>query len=499
MLVIVGLGGDLENANRFHQWASTIVDAARGRYGSPPRASCTSARTRPATRSAISGRSTREAIAAAVDAPGRAARPGDRVLIVLIGHGASATGGARFNLPGPDLTAADYRVTPRPTRGADGGLRQHRERERRLRAALSGRNRVVIAATTSDGERNQTRFGEFFAEAFTADGADGDKDGRVSMLEAFNWARTRVADSYKRDGQLLTEHAVLDDNGDGKGTAAPGQPGADGALARTLFLSAASAPRAIADQADPELRALVAQRDALEARVADPQGGEGQDRSRDIRARPRAVVDRSGPGESGHSGEAEVMKTAVIGLAVLVVAATVVVVASQQVPPVRLPAVPFGAAGGSPPQRPGGGMPPGAFGQGRGGMRSGQLDRSEANDLSPGQLPYDGHFVFARLRYDQGVSPDELGGGRFFGRRGRGGQGPPWSHDYPRAERNFMKILSEITTIDPYTGPLGGIIVDIGSPDLFKYPVRTWRRRASGRRPTKRRRTCAPTCSRAAS
>jgi hypothetical protein len=165
------------------------------------------------------------------------------------------------------------------------------------------------------------------------------------------------------------------------------------------------------------------------------------------------------------------MKTVVIGLAVLVLAVTVVVVASQQDPPVRLPAVPFGTAVAPPPQRPGGGMPPGSFGQGRGGIRSGQLDRSDANDLSPGQLPYDGRFAFARLRYDQGVSPDELGGGRFFGRRGRGGQGPPWSHDYPRAERNFMKILSEITTIDPYTGPLGGIIVAIGSPDLFKYPV----------------------------
>ncbi len=104
-------------------------------------------------------------------------------------------------------------------------------------------------------------------------------------------------------------------------------------------------------------------------------------------------------------------------------------------------------------------------------MRSGQLDRAESTDLEPGQVPYDGRFVFARLRYTQGVSPDELGGGRFFGRRGRGSQGPPWSHDYPRAERNFMKILAEITTLDPYTGPAGGTIVDIGSPELFKYPV----------------------------
>ncbi len=111
-------------------------------------------------------------------------------------------------------------------------------------------------------------------------------------------------------------------------------------------------------------------------------------------------------------------------LAGLAVAAAAALVAqSQQDPAVRLPAVPFGAEGGLAPQRPRGGMPPGSSRQGRGGMRFGQLDRSEATDLSPGQLPYDGHYVFARLRYDQGVSPDDLGGGRLYGRRGRGRPG----------------------------------------------------------------------------
>ena len=100
-----------------------------------------------------------------------------------------------------------------------------------------------------------------------------------------------------------------------------------------------------------------------------------------------------------------------------------------------------------------------------------ERDRGDAANLEPGQLPYDGRFMFARLRYTQGVPASELGGGR-FGRRGVGrGQGPPWSHDYPRAERNFMKILDEITTIAPYTGPIGGVILDIGSPDLMKFPV----------------------------
>jgi hypothetical protein len=268
VLVIVGLGGDHENAERFHRWASAIVDAAKDRDGIPP-ASIVYLGEDPARDTArISGRSTREAIEAAVTRLAAQARPGDRVFFLLIGHGASATGEARFNLPGPDLAAADFaRLVGRfaaqqvvfvNTASASGGFV----------AALSGKDRTIVAATRTDGERNQTRYGEYFAEALSTDDADMDKDGRVSMLEAFTWARRRVIESYERDGQLLTEHAVLDDNGDGKGTEEPGQPGEDGALARTLFLSAGSAPFVPGADADPETRALIETRQALEDRIA---------------------------------------------------------------------------------------------------------------------------------------------------------------------------------------------------------------------------------------
>ena len=267
VLVIVGLGGDHENAERFHRWASAIVDAARDRYALPP-ASVVYLGEDPSRDTArISGRSTREAVDAAVTRLAGQARPGDRVFVVLIGHGASATGEARFNLPGPDLAAADFaRLAGRfgaqqvvfvNTASASGGFV----------AALSGKDRTVITATRTDGERNQTRFGEFFAEALAADDADMDKDGRVSMLEAFTWARRRVAESYERDGQLLTEHAVLDDNGDGKGSDEPGQPGGDGAVARTLFLSAGGSQPVPGADADPEIRALAEKRQALEDRI----------------------------------------------------------------------------------------------------------------------------------------------------------------------------------------------------------------------------------------
>ncbi|HET7618858.1 MAG TPA: DUF4159 domain-containing protein [Vicinamibacterales bacterium] len=79
-----------------------------------------------------------------------------------------------------------------------------------------------------------------------------------------------------------------------------------------------------------------------------------------------------------------------------------------------------------------------------------------------GNTPYDGRFVFARISYDSG----EEGGG-FYGRR-RGG-GPPWSHDYPRGDVHFMKILNEVTYLRPRLD--GSNIIGLDDPELFNYPI----------------------------
>ena len=94
---------------------------------------------------------------------------------------------------------------------------------------LSGPNRLILTATRSGRERNATAFGEFFVEALAAgaDDADVDKDGRVSLLEAYEYARGGVERMYEQEDRLLTEHALLDDDGDGVGSADP-DPSAGG-------------------------------------------------------------------------------------------------------------------------------------------------------------------------------------------------------------------------------------------------------------------------------
>jgi hypothetical protein len=131
---------------------------------------------------------------------------------------------------------------------------------------LSGRNRVVVTATKSGFERNETLFAGHFVSAYVKDGADADKDGRVSLLEAFTYAKREVQREYESTNRLQTEHAMLDDDGDGAGRADPGARGPDGTIANRFFLQAAAGLSAEA-ASNPRVAELLATQSRLQARL----------------------------------------------------------------------------------------------------------------------------------------------------------------------------------------------------------------------------------------
>ena len=139
--------------------------------------------------------------------------------LVLIGHGSFDGKEARFNLRGPDVTATDLALWLRPFRRPLAVI-DTSSSSAPFMAKLSGTNRVVITATRSGNEQNFTRFGQYLAEAIEDPQSDLDKDGSVSLLEAFLTASRRTAEFYRVEGRIATEHALLDDNGDGLGTPA---------------------------------------------------------------------------------------------------------------------------------------------------------------------------------------------------------------------------------------------------------------------------------------
>ena len=272
LLVVTGLGGDPDYTEQFHGWAMTLVDAATTRYEIPTENITYLGEDPTLSPDVIQDRSTKENIEAAFQAIADRASPRDHVVVVLFGHG-SFTDEARINLPRRDLSAGEFavlldefksqQVTFVNTTSASGPFVEE----------LSASGRTIMTATKTGRERNAAVFGGYFVEAF-ADGeeeADQNKDQRVSMLEAFVYARARVVQSYEAEGLLATEHALLDDNGDGEGSDEPDPlagDATDGMVARTMFFTSGVGLRAaMAFPDDPELQALYEERQQLETRV----------------------------------------------------------------------------------------------------------------------------------------------------------------------------------------------------------------------------------------
>ncbi len=274
VLIITGLGGDQQLREKFSEWGGALVTAADEKFAIPAE-NIIYLSEDPATDPRIQGRSTRENVDGAFTAIASKSQPGDYIFVVLIGHGSFTNGESRFNLPGPDLTAQDF------------GLHLDQLSERRVAfvnlasasgefvKALSGEGRAIVTATRTGRERNETVFGGYFVEAFTGEAADLDKNGRVSLWEAFEFARTEVTREYTTSNRIATEHAVLDDNGDGEGSTEL-VDAADGALARTMFLAPDPTLAAARATDDPVLKALLEQRLELEQRVEQLRALRGQ-------------------------------------------------------------------------------------------------------------------------------------------------------------------------------------------------------------------------------
>jgi hypothetical protein len=189
----------------------------------------------------------------------------DQLLVLLIGHGTSLDGDeAKFNLVGPDLTAAEWTDLLKPLPGRLVFVNSTGASFPFLRR-VAARGRVVLTATDSAAQQFETVFPEFFIKAFADEAADLDKNGRVSVWEAFTYASDGVRQWFEQKGQLPTERPLLDDTGAGVGREAQ-NPGTDGAVAKITYLEPDAA---LALPADTALAVLVKRRAELEASLEE--------------------------------------------------------------------------------------------------------------------------------------------------------------------------------------------------------------------------------------
>ena len=267
LLVVSGAGGEPQYREAFHALGARLATAAVQRHRLDDTRVLFLAED--AARPPARGRSTRAGVDSALADIARRAGASDAVVIVLIGHGSHQGGVSRFNLPGPDITAGELAVMLGRLGRRTVAVVNTSSASGEWVKALSGPDRVVITATKSALEGNATLFPRFFVDAVAGDGADADKDGALSLLEAYVFARREVARAYEGDNRLLTEHAQLDDDGDGKGSAvAEGRGMGDGALARRVTLRGAAGAVA-SGEADPMHAPLYARRDSLQRAVEE--------------------------------------------------------------------------------------------------------------------------------------------------------------------------------------------------------------------------------------
>lgn len=233
-VILSGLGGEPAYEQRFREQTETLSAAARQLTGDESKVIT------------LAGNQVdRDSIRRELRALAAKVQPDDQVIITLIGHGSFDGEEYRFNLPGPDLTATQlaalFDQLPAKQQlivnasSASGATAERWKRD----------GRIVITATKSGGERTATRFSQHWVKALASAEADVDKDDIVTAAEAFEYASRKVAESFKTDASLATEHARLEGSNAGSF-----QVARFGTAARVT--------------ANPELNAMFAQRVRIE-------------------------------------------------------------------------------------------------------------------------------------------------------------------------------------------------------------------------------------------
>ena len=252
-VTVAGLGGEPEYEQRFTSLAKEVDKIVQGSAGETQ------------TQTLSGADATKAKLTAALGRVAGEAKLEDTFILLLIGHGSYDGNDYKFNLRGPDISAAELaalcdrvpaaRQLIVNTSSASGGALK----------VLQRPNRAIIAATRSGNEKNATVFARFWVEAMRDPSADVDKNETVTALEAFRYADRKTASFYETNKRIATEHAMLEDTGKGDAVRNPSDENGQGMLAGRLALVRFGTAQKAA--ANPAKQGLMARKDDLEARI----------------------------------------------------------------------------------------------------------------------------------------------------------------------------------------------------------------------------------------
>ena len=252
-VVVAGLGGEPDYEQRFAADASDLDHVLKSSGGDEHVYTLSGAN------------ATRQHVQDTLGQVAREAKPEDDFVLILIGHGTFDGVEYKFNLPGPDVSAAELaawcdRIPSKRqlvvnTTSASGGSI----------AALDRPGRAVIAATKSGTEKNATVFARYWVDALRDPTSDVNKNDAISAIEAFDYATAKTAAFYDSQKRLATEHAVFEDTGKNEPVRAASMESGEGLfLSNFTLVRLGSAQKAFSD---PAKRELLAKKEELEQKI----------------------------------------------------------------------------------------------------------------------------------------------------------------------------------------------------------------------------------------
>jgi hypothetical protein len=224
-LIICGLPGDVDHRKLFAQTVEKLHKALTGRYGFAPEQVLVrfgvdkQSDDGPALKSAR-GLSNSAGIMADVNELRKRLNPSDTLWVIVLGHGHYDGRHSHLNIPGPDLDERAFAKTFEGLKAREQLFLIGTPASGFFLKPLAASGRIVITATEPDQEVNETLFPLALAEVLAAppEGIDRDKNGKISVFELYLAVVANVMKQYADAENLPTEHAKLDDNGDGHGS-----------------------------------------------------------------------------------------------------------------------------------------------------------------------------------------------------------------------------------------------------------------------------------------
>jgi hypothetical protein len=252
-VTIAGLGGAPEYETQFEKWAA---DLDRELHSNNTEAEVIT----------LSGpAATRQRIQQALSSLAAQAKPDDAFALFLIGHGSFDGTDYKLNIPGPDISASELASLLNRIPALRQLVVNMTSCSGASIAALAKKDRIVITATKSGNEKNATVFARYWVDALRDPGADTDKNGTVSALEAFRYAERKTAAYFESEKLLATEHPMLTDTGAVNAARDPKPENGQGRLAGAFPLIRLQAEAAT--NVAPEKQRLLAKKEDLEAKI----------------------------------------------------------------------------------------------------------------------------------------------------------------------------------------------------------------------------------------